>query len=192
MATVRAVWESQRQICGLATIGEHTDVPIEDNSSNGTTTPTQSSSGTRPGVSADVSIDWMDIDYGLVKIDSLALASRVVDIIRSRDMVEIQKSLQKLRQQHTATNAEPDANVAREQAFDERVARLVQSALAKQSKYSESSSDEEERALTIPAEGKAKKGPDAKKGKKKGKNPRGKKMPASVVMGKGVKKKIHR
>jgi len=41
LIVVRAVWESQRRISGLATIGEDTDVPMEDGS--GATTPTQSS-----------------------------------------------------------------------------------------------------------------------------------------------------
>jgi flagellar biosynthesis/type III secretory pathway protein FliH len=89
----------------------------------------------------------MDADYTLVKIDAMALASRVIDIIITRDMAAVSKAMEKLSLRSTAMDVEPDEKALRRQMdkdMDERVARAVQSALAKKSKYPDLSSDSEE------------------------------------------------
>ena len=144
LACVQKVRNSQRLMAGLEAIAEEGDVIMGEN--GGTTPPiSKSSSGATGEASDGTKRDWMDTDFTFVKIDALALAGRVVDIINTRDMLAVNKALEKLALQSTAMDVEPDERVLRQQsdkALDERVARAVQAALAKKSEYSPSSSED--------------------------------------------------
>jgi hypothetical protein len=88
------------------------DVVMTDTSpdvGSGSATPTQSvpRAGHAPGTTSTRGADWIETDFTLVKIDVLALAERVVSIIRARDLVAIQKSLAKLTLQHAASDEVP-------------------------------------------------------------------------------------
>jgi len=140
LTCVRKVGEDQRLVNGV-------DVDTPMGQGSGAATPTQSTAGSRRRLPADSSMDWIDTDYTLVKIDVLALASRVVGIIRARDLVAIQKSLAKLSLQHAAMEVEPGTRGRLQQDYKnfEEVGRIVQAALAKRkSKYSNDSSEDEE------------------------------------------------
>jgi hypothetical protein len=170
LSAVRAVWEAQRRFSGLVNVREEdSDVLVE--SGSGTATPTQAAPAIVPG---DHQSAWMDTDYMLVKIDAIALAIRVVNITRSRDMAEIEKSLHKLTLQSAAIDVDRDALVLRRQqddkAFDEKIACMVQSALAKNSEYSYLSSDDEEEIIVDKTHrGQGQKGTHAEKRQEEGK-----------------------
>jgi len=170
LTCVRKVGEDQRLVNGV-------DVDTPMGQGSGAATPTQSTAGSRRRLPADSSMDWIDTDYTLVKIDVLALASRVVGIIRARDLVAIQKSLAKLSLQHAAMEVEPGTRGRLQQDYKnfEEVGRIVQAALAKRKKR----------------KAKKGKGPADKNAKKdkKPKNDNGKKRPASQVLEKVEKKK---
>lgn len=78
--------------------------------------------------------DWMTIDYNRAIHDVPILAKRVIEISRSRDMAELQKSLAKLEVHQKALPTQQDAAVTTQtlnEFFDKRLAEEVKKLLAK-------------------------------------------------------------